>query len=46
MQLTVRLIDAKLRGYITPEEYGRRVTIEKLNQNSKVTIEVPDEDEF
>lgn len=46
MQLTVRLIDAKLRGYITPEEYVRRVTIEKLNQNSKVTIKVPDEDEF
>ncbi len=46
MQLVVRLIDAKLRGYITPEEYGRRVTIEKLNQNSKATIEVPDEDEF
>jgi hypothetical protein len=46
MQLTVRLIDAKLRGYITPEEYERRLTIEKLNQNSKVTVEVPDDDEF
>ncbi len=46
MQLTVRLIDAKLRGYISPAEYGRRVTVEKLNQNSKITIEIPDEDEF
>jgi hypothetical protein len=46
MQLTVRLIDAKFRGYISPEEYRRRLTFEKLNPNSKVTIEVPDENEF
>lgn len=46
MQLAVRLIDAKLRGYISPEEYGKRITVGKLNPYSKITVEVPDEDGF
>ncbi len=46
MQLTVRLIDARLRGHITPEEYRRRITVGKLNPNSKVAVEVPDENVF
>ncbi len=46
MQLTVRLIDAKCRGYISPEEYGRRITEGKLTPGSKITVEVPDEEGF
>lgn len=46
MQLTVRLVDARLRGLISPEEYRRRLIVEKLKPDSKITVEVPDDDGF